>query len=206
MRRRAHTSLKKTAQSATERIRQRLAELRVRIAGARQAAIAQGRGRDVTTLPDTPEARRRHWEALAAAYKPDQQIRERINAVLTDDGVDKDERTLALGSEFLHAAERGDASRLRTFLEEGFPVTFQDPETGETALHIAAACRARGALRVLLQSPDCDYLLRDRNGRLPSEMAYLHGEDPAAARLLGRKEKQQARRMNVPLMRRPPPS
>jgi ankyrin repeat protein len=180
-----------------------MAELRAEIARKRRAAIAAGKGGDVTALPDTPAMRRRRWEEMAAAYRPDQRIRERISVLLSDDGADKAEQMLALGAAFLRAAERGDAARLRTFLEEGFPVTFRDPETGETAFHIAAACRARDALRVLLQSPDCDFLLRDEQGRLPSEMAYIYGEDPAAARLLARKEKQQARHRNIRLTRRP---
>ena len=34
--------------------------------------------------------------------------------------------------------------------------------------------------------------MRDRRGRLASELAYLYGEDPAMARLLGSKERKDA--------------
>ena len=113
---------------------------------------------------------------------------------------------LVLGEEFLEAAERGDQNSLRVFIQEGFPTTWQDPESGLTALHIVAACQARKALRVLIASGVCDFLLRDKHGRLPSEMAYLQGEDVAVSRLLGNKERKQAREQGIKLTRRSRPS
>jgi len=58
-------------------------------------------------------------------------------------------------------------------------------------------------LRGLLKTGDCDFLLRDNRGRLPSEMAYLYGEDVAVARLLGNKERKQAKEQGIKLTRRP---
>ena len=63
--------------------------------------------------------------------------------------------------------------------------------TGETALHAAAGSRARPAIRVLVQHWP-DFLIRDRQGRLASELAYLYGEDPAMAHLLGIRERKNA--------------
>jgi ankyrin repeat protein len=104
-----------------------------------------------------------------------------------------------LGREFLTAAERGDAMAVGAFLEEGFPANWQDNRTKETALHVAAASQARGVLRVLLDAGQCDYLLRDKGGRLASDLAYLYGHDPAAARLLGVKERKQAETHGITL-------
>ena len=111
-----------------------------------------------------------------------------------------------IGKEFLDAAERGDETDLQAFIDEGFPVTWQDPNNGLTALHVVAACQARKALRVLLATDQCDFLLRDNHGRLPSEMAYLHGRDAAVARLLGNKERKQAEAQGIKLTRRTHPS
>jgi len=105
--------------------------------------------------------------------------------------------------DFLSAAERGNPQTLQIYLDTGIDVNFQDPKTGQTALHVSSASRAREAVRVLLASGKCDYLIRDRRGRLASELAYLYGEDPALARLLGNKERKQAERYGMKLTRKP---
>lgn len=38
----------------------------------------------------------------------------------------------------------------------------------------------------------CDFLLQDKEGRLASEMAFLYGDDPAAARWLSSHERNHA--------------
>lgn len=102
-----------------------------------------------------------------------------------------------LGEELLKAVERGNAPAVGAYIpavgayiEEGFPANYQDRQTEETTLHISAAARARKVLRVLFYCGLCNFLLRDKGGRLASELAYLFGQDPAAARLLGVKERQ----------------
>jgi hypothetical protein len=180
-----------------------LAELRARIEQRRrQSARRQGREGTLVALEETPEQRRRRWREMAAeaargletgAYDP--------MDLLSD--LRDNKAMIGLGREFLKAAERGNAPAIQAFIEEGFPVNYRDPQTGETALHAVAACKARKALRVLLASGRCDFLLRDTQGRLASELAYLYGQDPAAARLLGIKERQQAAARGITLTRRP---
>lgn len=110
------------------------------------------------------------------------------------------------GALFLKAAERGDIRELQRYIDKvGVPVNYQDPLHQETALHIVAACRARKALRLLLKTGQINFLLRDRKGRLASEMAYLYGRDPAVARLLGIKEKKQGAAQGIKVTRRPRP-
>jgi len=84
-------------------------------------------------------------------------------------------------------------------------IMWQAPDNGLTALHIVAACQARKVLRVLLDTGECDFLMRDSHGRLPSEMGYLLDRDVAVARLLGNKEREQAQALGVKLTRRPKP-
>ena len=193
-------------QTTRQLVEQRLAELRISIAKNRRKALKDGRGKAVTTLPDTPELRMKKWSERARSELSElyqNEIRTQIDEALSAVEAGKDELTIKLGNEFLHTAERGDAQKLQIYIDEGFPATWQDPETGETALHIVAACQARNALRVLLKNNKCDFLLRDAQGRLPSEMAYLHGNDPATARLLGNKERKQAEAQGVKLTFRP---
>lgn len=142
---------------------------------------------------------------LPAQYHPEKNIRGKVQDMLAAEPNVRDELMLVLGEEYLGAAERGDERDLEDFIEEGFPVMWQDPENGLTALHIVAGCQARKALRVLLTTHQCDFLLRDNRGRLPSEMAYLHGRDAAVARLLGNKERKQAEAQGIKLTRRPKP-
>ena len=106
-----------------------------------------------------------------------------------------------LGREFIEAARDGDGDLVRAFMEEGFPMQFFDQRTRETALHAAAGSRARPAVRVLVQHWP-DFLMRDQHGRLASELAYLYGEDPAMAHMLGIKERKQAKAKGGDAVRR----
>ncbi len=164
-----------------------VALLRARIEQRRAAAWQPEPG------PTAPE-RRRHWQEIAARQA--QQIEAEHYA---------DAAMKKLGREFLKAAERNNAPLVGAWLEEGFPANWQDRQTEETALHVSAAARARAVLRVLIESRLCDYLLRDKGGRLASELAYLFGRDPAVARLLGTKERKQAEAQGVTLARKAKP-
>jgi hypothetical protein len=145
---------------------------------------------------------RKHWRAVAQQHAQKIEAGEYIGDGLLPQL--RTDRTLNnLGREFLRAAERGNAPMVGAYIEEGFPLNFQDRLTLETALHISAAAKARSVLRVLLDCGLCNFLLRDKGGRLASELAYLFGRDPAAARLLGSKERKQAEAQGISLTRRP---
>ena len=106
--------------------------------------------------------------------------------------------------EFFEAIQQGDTKTVSLLLKIAVPIDFRHHKTGETALHVAAACKARDVMRILIAHPDCDYLIRDYKGRLPSELAFLYGNDPTMARLLRIKERQQAARDEKVLTRREP--
>ncbi len=200
MRKHSSRHLANLKEDAAERLLRRMEQLRVRIKQKREAAKREGR------IEETPALRRRRWEKMAAEQLHHLDIRKKFEDMLSDsDEHVKDKLMLRLGEGFLEAAERGNTDALQIFIEEGFPVTWQDPENGSTALHIAAACQARGVLRVLLKNDDMDFLLRDHKGRLASEMAYLYGDDVAVARLFGNKERKQADAQGINLTRRPKP-
>jgi len=101
------------------------------------------------------------------------------------------------GKELLKAARRGDAAKLQRLIDQGAPVNYTDESDHATALHYIAAYDARPALRVILGSGKCDFLIRDRNGRQPSEIAREHGQDRAMARLLLIKEMRQAQAQGI---------
>ena len=102
----------------------------------------------------------------------------------------------------LQAARNADAETMKREIDNGASVNARDRNTGASALHYVSAQGARPAMRVLLASGKCDHLARDRQGRLASELAGVYGRDPAMARLLMRKELQQARAQGLELKRR----
>jgi len=92
----------------------------------------------------------------------------------------------------MECAKAGQANGISIFLDRGYNANLQDAE-GLTALHHAAARGARACIRVLVASGKCDYLLKDKRGRFPSQLAIAYGRDVAIARLLAKHERQQAR-------------
>jgi hypothetical protein len=104
-----------------------------------------------------------------------------------------------LGEKFLAAAEDADPERLEALAAQNAPVNYRDPRTFATAIHYVAAQGARPAFRALLKTGKCDFLLRDKWGRLASEMAGVYGRDLAMERLLQTKEIKQARETGIPL-------
>lgn len=183
------------------RIREGLAE----IEADRRERIRYERSqqRAAQNLPDRSPARVRHrnWQRIAASRLADARWEGRTPA---EEPIPfRDEQLEELGPQYLEAARRGDFAKFMVFLEEGFPVNYRDLRTGETALHIAAGTEARRIIAALLASGQCDFLARDRWGRLGSEVAYLCGENPALAILLGKKEQAQGLAQGVEVTRRP---
>jgi hypothetical protein len=101
------------------------------------------------------------------------------------------------GLMFLTAAKNGNAAKLEELLGQDPPVNIRDPIDHAAALHYIAAFDARPALRVVMKSDALDYLVRDREGRLPSELAREVGNDDAMARLLMIKEMRQAQARGI---------
>jgi hypothetical protein len=98
----------------------------------------------------------------------------------------------------LKAAKTGDADKLKELLREEDPqVNILDHFDRAAALHYIAAYDARPALRIILKRRDLDYLARDRDGRLPSELAREVGNDEGMARLLMIKEMRQAKARGI---------
>ncbi|MES1990606.1 MAG: hypothetical protein V4441_06620 [Pseudomonadota bacterium] len=139
---------------------------------------------------------RQFWEVMRAAAIYEQESISPDLAALC-------KRALArLGRDYLDAARCGDTATMRAYIEEGFPATYQDKRTGETAMHVAAGSQGRAVLRFLLPLWE-GFTVRDRQQRLASELAYLYGEDVAMARLLSRKERQEAAQTASIIRRRP---
>lgn len=174
----------------TETFADHLAAFRERVEQRRDAIKARPLEKRVT-FEATPEASRLFWESVQIATKhSDQPLATACERALS-----------RLGKDWLDAARCGDAAAVRAYIEEGFPIWYRDRRTGEHALHAAAGSQARVILRVLLPRW-VGFLVRDRQGRLASELAYLYGEDPAMARLLGGKERKEGESTSTLVRRR----
>lgn len=140
-----------------------------------------------------------------AHFRLPQDLTAMIEAMQEPDDDIRADVTIMLGKELLKVAQHGNVNKLKLFIDEKFPVNYQDPETSETVLHIAAGSRARKVLRLILSTGQCDFLLRDEQGRLASELAFLYGQDIAVAKLLGIKERKQGEAQGIKVTRRPRP-
>ena len=171
-----------------------LAALRERVEQRRGAIEARPLEKRVT-FEATPEASRLFWESVQIATKHSDSPDDQPLATACERALSR------LGKDWLDAARCGDAAAVRAYIEEGFPIWYRDRRTGENALHAAAGSQARTILRVLLPRW-AGFLTRDRQGRLASELAYLYGEDPAMARLLGSKERKEGEATSTLVRRR----
>lgn len=82
-------------------------------------------------------------------------------------------------------------------IDEVHDINIADPQTSATALHFAAHRSVNGLLAELEKREDLDYLVRDRNGRYASELAWEVSGNEELGALLQAKERQQARRAGV---------
>lgn len=105
---------------------------------------------------------------------------------------DDERRQFSAGMEFLEAARKGDAAKIREFTTTGFNVNFRHPVSGMTALHLIASGGSKRLLRSLLEDGEPDFLVQDDQDRLPSVVAVAFNSDPAIARYLSYREKKQA--------------
>lgn len=114
---------------------------------------------------------------------------------LAPDSPDNEEERRALA--ILMGAQYADAGMLDHELRRNAPVNRQD-QHGMTALHHAAARGARPCIRLLVGCGRCDYLIKDDLGRYAFELAIEGACDYAVARLLLKKQMQQAAAQGVP--------
>lgn len=110
---------------------------------------------------------------------------------LTDEE-NQERKLFELNMEFLEAADWGDTVLGQALIDAGIDVNFRHPRRGKNALHIAAA-QSRGFTRFLVNTGKCDYLLEDKQGRRPHDLASTFSGDRGLARLLFKKAAQQAR-------------
>lgn len=108
-----------------------------------------------------------------------------------------DDATFRAEENLIEAVRDNDVYYLLKALKRNVDVNHRD-EFGMTVLHHAASTGARRCLRALVTSNKCNYLIADKWGRYPSDLALEWSRDYAVARLLTRKRLVQATLEGVP--------
>ncbi|MRG71094.1 hypothetical protein GH722_04885 [Alphaproteobacteria bacterium HT1-32] len=98
---------------------------------------------------------------------------------------------------FINAARMAELPVMQAWIDKGANVNIQEPSTGATALHFAAAMKARPAINWLAKCDGIDFLIKDKNGRLPSALAFEVADDPVIGRYLASKQAKQAQERGI---------
>lgn len=142
-------------------------------------------------LDKTIDSMIRQTRGLAEKYAIDQEA----NASIL---IEREKKLLDLGLAFFEAAGYNDVPYGKAYIEAGLPVNFQHPVSGKTALHEACAHAVHPDFAyMLLETDDCDLLLKDKRGRLPYQLAYEFGRSIDLAAEIRKKTLQQASARNV---------
>lgn len=107
------------------------------------------------------------------------------------------EETKAGDLSLIYAVRAGKIGVARELVQSGVDVNAVD-EAGQSALHHAAATACRPAIRILVGTGKCNYLIQDENGDYASDLAITWGRDGAVARLLSKHQWRQAHAQGVP--------
>ncbi len=97
-----------------------------------------------------------------------------------------------LGIQLIEAAKEpfDNGQEVKRLLDQGAPVNYRDKLTRATALHYAAGYNDVATVNIIMTHPGVEYLIRDRQGRLASELA--EAVNPELAQLIIDKEAEQA--------------
>lgn len=186
-----------------------------------EKAVAEGGIRDFRAL-GLPGLSRKPWLGFTNLYVPrmkgnnDTQIVERLSDLWLhirgkDDRAMKEDfnasksytrarRVFDLGMALLHATKTARITQMMELLDAGVPVNFQHPETKQTALHIASGCASKNIVDLLVDTQQCDFLVRDMYDRIPWDMAHYFSSDREIEKLLLKKTKEQAKRDGIDLL------
>lgn len=105
----------------------------------------------------------------------------------------RERKLVKLGLVLLESAKFGNQDTLQEYLDCGFPVNFQHPLTGCTALHEAMACNQSDYAERLMDSTRCNYLLRTNvTEDLACDYSYYHCKNSVLADRLDAETMKQA--------------
>ncbi len=115
-------------------------------------------------------------------------------------GSDQQERQIfELGMALLEAAKTARVDEIKELLDAGVPMNFQHPVNEQTVAHIVASGGSMSMAKFIVDTNQCDYLIRDKLGKQPWNNAAFFNPDPEIKELILAKTKEQAQREGVNL-------
>lgn len=103
----------------------------------------------------------------------------------------------SIDMEFLYAVCEGNLRKVKQLIDDVEDINIRVAGTGGSALHVVAKYQLKDIFKVLRQRTDLDYLARDHEGRLPSQLAMSSEENIGLGAFLIKMERQQARKKGV---------
>ncbi len=94
--------------------------------------------------------------------------KEQEERVVMEDEFEKPDPQEILGKRLFQAAQYLDESKVRELVEQGAPINYVDLQTGATAIFPLAVHEQWDAVQYLLDTGECDLLIRNSMGRLLS--------------------------------------
>lgn len=102
-------------------------------------------------------------------------------------------KALNLGMVFLETAKWNDTEVASQFINAGFPINFQHPETKNTLLHTVSYLNGAHKLaHFLIDTKKCNYLIKGAEDRVAYDLAYRFNRDHTLAERLFKETEQQA--------------
>ncbi len=102
-----------------------------------------------------------------------------------------------IDGEFQCAAAAGNLTKVETLINSVVEINKSVAGSGGTILHVIAEEQLIDIFKVIRRRPDLNYLVKDNEGRLPSQLAMNSEEDVGLGTFLKKKEMQQARREGI---------
>lgn len=102
-----------------------------------------------------------------------------------------------IDGEFQCAAVAGELAKVEELIDSVVDINLPMGGAGGTVLHVIAECQLIDVFNVIRKRPDLNYLVKDNEGKLPSQWAMNSYEDVGLGTFLKRKEMQQARREGI---------
>lgn len=89
-----------------------------------------------------------------------------------------------VGMRLIDAARDGNVSVVGQIATSSHSINFHDPKTGRAAIHEIADSGSRRLLKAFLKADGINYLAKDNNGQLASDIAQVGNRDRVIQRFL----------------------
>lgn len=146
-------------------------------------------------LPTAREVSQKIAEVTLIEKLLQEKTTERLSMNITRE--EKERKLVQIGVNFVDATFNADTKRFREIVSSGFNVNFIHPIKGYAAIHCIAHGRSRILIHAFLKAKNIDFLLKAKNGEVPSQIARRASGDFRLVRFWETMEKRQAKQRKI---------